>query len=109
MPPKLLKTKNMFSSNKPKLLSDENIPVKLTELLRRENFDIKNVPLGSTDKEISKIAKEESRTILTFDKHFINKRLFPPKEHSGIIFIDIHPPLIETLFQSLSKLFNKLD
>jgi len=98
----------MFSSNKPKLISDENIPIKITELLKKQGFDIKKIPLNSSDKELSKIAKSESRVILTFDKHFINKRLFPPKEHLGIIFLDIHPPLINTVFLSLSNLFQKV-
>jgi len=98
----------MFSFNKPKLLSDENIPVKLTELLEKNGLDIKKVPLKFSDKEISKIAKSELRVILTFDKHFINKRLFPPKEYSGIIFLDIHPPLIDTIFSSLSNLFERV-
>jgi len=88
----------MFSSNKPKLLSDENILIKLTELLKKKDFDIKKIPVRSNDKKISEIAKSELRVILTFDKHFINKRLFPPKEHYGIIFIDIHPPLIDPIF-----------
>ena len=86
----------MFSSNKPKLLSDENIPVKLTELLKKRDYDIIKIPVKSNDKKISEIAKSELRIILTFDRHFINKRLFPPKEHPGIIFLDIHPPLCKT-------------
>ena len=46
---------------------------------------------------------------MTFDKHFINKRLFSLKEHFGIIFIQIHPPLIDVVFHSLIKLFNVVD
>jgi len=98
----------MFSSNKPKLISDENFPIKATELLKEEGFDVKKAPLKSSDRQISKIAKLESRVILTFDKHFINKKLFPPKEHSGIIFLDIHPPMIDTVFSSLLNLFEKV-
>ncbi len=91
--------------NNLKFISDENIPIKLIESLIEKGFDIKKVSLGLTDKQISKISKEESRIILTFDKHFINQRFFPPKEYPGIIFIDIHPPLIDALFYSLIKLF----
>ena len=98
----------MSSSNKPKLISDENIPIKLTELLKEDGFDTRKIPFSSTDKQLSTIAKEESRVILTFDKHFINKKLFPPKEHPGIIFIDIHPPKIDKIFLSLSKLFKEI-
>lgn len=98
----------MFSSNKLKLISDENFPIKATELLKEEGFDVKTASLRSTDKQISKISKSESRIILTFDKHFINKMLFPPGEHPGIIFLDIHPPMIDTVFLSLSKLFKEV-
>jgi len=81
----------MFSSkNELKLLSDENFPAEVTKLLMKQGLDVKKVPLGSTDKQLSKIAKSESRVILTFDKHFLNKRLFPPKEHSGIVVVNYH-------------------
>lgn len=99
----------MLFSNKPKLISDENIPIKVTELLKEKGFDIKEVPLGSTDKQISKLAKSESRVILSFDKHFINKKLFPPEEYSGIILIDIRPPMIDIVFSALSKLLEKIN
>jgi predicted nuclease of predicted toxin-antitoxin system len=98
----------MSSSNKPKLLCDENIPIKVTELLKERGFDVKKASLNSTDKQISKIARLESRVILTFDKHFINRHLFPPEEYPGIIFLDIHPPMIDTIFSALSKLFKEV-
>lgn len=104
---KLWKKKNM--SLLIKFISDENIPAKLTELLKEKDFDIKKISLGATDKEISKISKEESRIILTFDRHFINRRLFNPKEYPRIIFIQIHPPLIDIIFSSLTKLFGVVE
>ncbi|MFH1592970.1 MAG: DUF5615 family PIN-like protein [Candidatus Woesearchaeota archaeon] len=99
----------MSSSNDFKIISDENIPIKLTELLKEKGFDILRALLNSSDKRIFKIAKEESRIILVFDKHFINRRLFPPAEHYGIILIQIHPPLIDTVLLSLLNLFEKVE
>lgn len=96
----------LIKSNNLKFISDENIPINLTESLIAKGFDVKKAPLKSTDKQISKISKEESRIILTFDKHFINERLFPPKEYPGIIFINVHPPLVDNLLSFLIKLFN---
>ena len=87
-----------------KFISDENIPVKITELLKEEWFDAKKAPLGSSDKQISKIAKAESRIILTFDKHFLNKKEFPPEEHHGIVYISINPPIADIIFFSIMKL-----
>tara|TARA_Y100000034_G_C6785519_1_gene351356 strand:+ start:38 stop:388 length:351 start_codon:yes stop_codon:yes gene_type:complete len=87
-----------------KFISDENIPIKVTNSLREKGYDVKKAPVGHTDKQISKISKEESRIILTFDKHFLNKKNFPPKEHLGIIFISIHPPKEDTVFYSIMRL-----
>ena len=85
-------------------ISDENIPIKVSELLKENGFDVKKAPLGSSDKQIFEIAKKESRIILTFDRHFLNKNMFPPKEHYGIIFISIIPPMANTIFYSVMKL-----
>ena len=79
------------------LLADENIPLELIRKLSKERFDIKKVRLGSKDKQIFELAKLEDRALLTLDKHFLNKLKFPPKESSGIIFLKIHPPLIDSI------------
>lgn len=55
------------------------------------------------------MSKEESRIILTFDKHFLNKKLFPSEEHTGIIVFKIRPPLIDTTFSILSKLLKQVE
>ena len=91
-----------------KIISDENVPEKVNELLKEEGFNVKKVPLGVSDKEISRIAKLESRAILTFDKHFLNKEKFPPKEYYGIVFISIIRPMIDTVFFSLMRLLNNI-
>ncbi|MBI2652875.1 DUF5615 family PIN-like protein [Candidatus Woesearchaeota archaeon] len=97
-----------MSSSKPKLLSDENIPNKLVELLLNEGFDVKKAPRGAGDKELADLSNSEGRVILSFDKHFGNILLFPPEEYKGIVFIRIHPPLIRSVFSSLINLFDKV-
>ncbi len=105
-----LKMKIMsHSKNKPKLLCDENIPLELIETLNNEGFDAKRVELGSKDKQIFTLSKSEERILVSSDKHFLNKIKFPPKESSGIVFIDMHPPLIETIHFSLTKLFKSVN
>jgi len=89
-------------------ISDENIPVTLTELLRKDGFDVIKAPLGFSDKQVSKMAREESRVILTLDKHFIDKLKLPPKELEGIIFLDIQPPIIDMVYSSLQKFFREV-
>jgi len=93
------------SHSKLYLLADENIPLELIDTLSKEGFDIKRVKLGSKDKQIFELAKSENRVLLTFDKHFLNKAKFPPKESLGIIFLKINPPLIDSILYSLRKLF----
>src|SRR3989338_11465118 len=97
-----------MSSSRPKLLSDENIPNKLVELLTNEGFDVKKAPFSAEDEEVADLAESEGRVILTFDRHFGNILLFPPEKYSGIVFIRIHPPLIKTVFSSLLNLFEKV-
>lgn len=91
-----------------KFLSDENFPVGVDRLLIKKGYDVKKVPLGSTDRQVSKIAKADSRTILTFDNHFLDKKLFPPEKHFGIIVFKLSPPIIDTTYSLLSKLLNKI-
>ncbi len=101
--------KNLSLSKNSLLLADENIPIELIDTLFKEGYDIKRVLLGSKDKQIFKLANSEQRVLLTFDKHFLNKLEFPPKESFGIVFISINPPVIDSLYFSLSKLFNKIE
>jgi hypothetical protein len=51
----------------------------------------------------------EERILLTFDKHFANILIYPPKSHHGIIRIRIHPPLIDDLIRALDQLMKKFD
>src|SRR3989338_1053023 len=104
----LLKRKDMSSSSKLKLYSDENVPKKVVDLLVESGYDVKKAPFRSDDEEISRDAKAEGRVILSFDKHFGNILLFPPEKFSGIIFIRIRPPLIKTIFSSLLDLFKRV-
>ena len=99
----------MSHSDKPKLLADENIPTELLTILSKEGFDIKEVQLGSKDRQVFEFAKLQNRILLTFDKHFLNRIKFPPKESSGIIFLKISPPLIDDIYFSLTKLFNSIN
>ena len=97
-----------FSKNKLRFLSDENFPVEIDKIFEKRGYDIKKAKLGFTDKEISELSKLESRIILTFDKHFLNKKLFPPEEHYGIIIIRLSPPYIDTTLSMIDRLFNKI-
>lgn len=97
-----------LSGSKISFIADENIPIGLIKFLYKEGFDIIRVKLNSRDSKIFERAKSEERVILTRDKYFLNKIKFPPKESSGIIFININPPLIDTILFSLKKLLEEV-
>ena len=98
----------MSRLDKLKLLADENIPKLVVEFVSNKGFDVKRAPLGYKDVLISEIAKKEGRIILSFDRHFGNILLFPPEKHDGIVFIRIVPPVIKTVTDALSDLFDKV-
>jgi len=96
-----------------KVLADENIPPPIVEFLHQKGFDIKSLfqggISGASDKDIMKLACQEQRVLLTFDKHFANVVLYPLSSHYGVIRIRIHPPLISTVTRSLEHFLQKFD
>lgn len=67
-----------------KLLADENIPARMIDALRAENFDVlsiqETVP-GISDASVLSLAVDQARILLTFDRDYgelIFKRRFPP-------------------------------
>ena len=61
------------SRSKPHLLADENFPRKAIEKLRRLGYDIKSIAeikAGLSNGAVAKLAREENRILLTFDKDF---------------------------------------
>ena len=71
-------------------LSDENIARGLTEFLRNEGHNVKDIKdeglFGIPDEEVLSIAKEDNRVILTHDREF-GGILNDPLKFKGIIFI----------------------
>jgi len=98
----------MSFSDKPKLLADANIPYKVVKLLLERGFDVITPPSFAKDDEVAKLAKSKERIIITFDRHFGNILLFPPEKYAGIIFIRINPPIINSVFSALIKLFDNV-
>lgn len=59
----------------------------------------------TSDDKIIQIAKDEDRTIITFDRHFGDVIKYPPHNTAGIIHIRIHPPLMENILPAVDNLF----
>ena len=90
-------------------LADENVPPKVIEFLRSKGCKVKDVRednlQGISDNELIHMAEKEGFTLITFDKHFGNILLYPPKEYHGIIRISIHPPILEDIFSAFCRIY----
>jgi predicted nuclease of predicted toxin-antitoxin system len=90
--------------------ANENIPLATVFRLRKEGFDISSVGLDApsiTDREVMKIAIDENRTIITFDRDYgelIYKYGFRPR--AGVIFLRMQNYQPEEPAELLLKLLN---
>lgn len=75
--------------------------LEVADFLRSKEHDIKIVPSGIGNSEVIQLARKEQRVLLTHDVHFSNILLYPPKQHSGIIRIKIHPPSVDKTIEAL--------
>jgi len=87
-----------------KFLVDENVKLRLTKMLVAAGHDVKLAKKGSPDKEIGKVAKKESRIIITHDNDFALPNLFVAKNYAGIILIKVLPPTFEKISAALKNL-----
>ena len=96
-----------------KFLTDENISPAIVQFLRDNGFDVKDVReigmSGTPDPDIMNLAKQEGRTVVTFDKHFADILLYPPTSHCGVVRLRIHPPLLSDIIQSLEHFLQEFD
>jgi len=92
-----------------RFLIDENIFPKITSYLRSRGHDVKSLQeerlFMTADDKIIQIAKDEVRTVITFDRHFGNVTKYPPHNTAGIIHIRIHPPLMKDILPAIDSLF----
>lgn len=77
-----------------KFLANENLPVQSLRILRQKGFEIVSVAevsAGLRDEEVLKLAKTESRIILTFDRDFGELVFRKGGEAKGIILLRFAP------------------
>ena len=83
-----------------KLLADENIPKKISILLKKLGIDIIRLQdlgiRGISDRELIRIANEHNRTILTRDFDFTTPSLLS-LARNGVIYISYQPSRNEIL------------
>jgi predicted nuclease of predicted toxin-antitoxin system len=91
-----------------KFLIDEDVPIKVISSLISLGHDAVRVKSSSRDQDIAKRARKESRILVTLDKDFCNKFLYPPSDIT-IIQVRIHPPSPEPIVAALSALVSNVD
>ncbi|MHC1742465.1 MAG: DUF5615 family PIN-like protein [Syntrophobacteraceae bacterium] len=83
------------------------MPPAIGVYLQRLDFDVVHAKdsgmLGASDDQIMDLARQQERTLITFDKHFADLVLYPPGTHWGVIRIRIHPPLLSDVIQALHQ------
>ncbi|MCD6484647.1 MAG: DUF5615 family PIN-like protein [Candidatus Odinarchaeota archaeon] len=97
-----------------KFLADENIPLKVVKELEKIDVDILSISLlypGITDLEVTKIAREQQRIIITFDKDFGHLIFRENYKVPGIILLRIPMLHVEYIFNKIKQvIFNtKID
>ena len=90
-----------------KFLIDEDVPFKLIKMLESLSHDALRVKEASADIDIAGQSKKEGRILVTLDKDFTNRTLFPPKEYN-IIHIAIHPPYANTVVEAIITLLENV-
>ena len=68
---------------------DENMPQDLTDFLLALGIDVHTTAQenlnGADDGRILNAAKDEGRTLFTFDTDFADITRYPPSSHSGVV------------------------
>ncbi|NQZ79274.1 MAG: DUF5615 family PIN-like protein [Ekhidna sp.] len=78
-----------------KFLANENVPIASVNYLKSKGFDITSIGIeysGTADEDVMKLAMEQERTIITYDRDYgelIFKHGFKPT--AGVIFIRQQP------------------
>jgi predicted nuclease of predicted toxin-antitoxin system len=74
-----------------RLKTDENIPLRVVQLLLDHGHDVETVAqeqlVGEPDHRVAKAAADEDRMILTTDRGFGDVRTHPPGSHPGIVVV----------------------
>lgn len=97
-----------------RLLADENVPRKLVISLRQQGVDVTRLQdlgtRGVSDKELSNIANELGRSILTRDADFTEPSLLPRILY-GVIYISYQPTKreIRELAERITSIASQLE
>lgn len=89
-----------------KFLIDEDVPVKLLRTLTKAGHDAVRVAPSSPDPTNAARALQEGRILVSLDKDFTNKSMYPP-ERFTIVSIRLHPPYAEDVISAFMGLLKQ--
>lgn len=96
-----------------KLKLDENLPVRLADVLRSQGHDVDTVLdenlQGRADPEIWQAAQAEQRLLITQDLDFSDVRHFQPGMHAGLLLVRLQEPGRLALTRKVASLFTQED
>ncbi len=92
---------------------DENLPVEVAGLLRKQDHDAVTVLEqhlgGSPDSNIAVICRQEGRAFVTLDIDFADIRFYPPEQYPGIIVLRLEcqdKPHVLDIFAHVMQVFS---
>jgi len=92
-----------------KLKLDENLPHRLTILLRKLRHDVHTLHeerlTGHADAGVWEAAQKESRFLITQDLDFSDSRKFAPGSHFGILLVRLRSPNRRALIERIEEMF----
>lgn len=92
-----------------KFLADENIPELTLDLLRKQEIDIVSILSVGTavkDRDVLRIANEQDRLLVTFDKDFGSLVFSAGMETKGVVLLRFTPTSPEQVAQKLKALLD---
>ena len=93
-----------------KLLADENIPKKTTEVLKQREVDVISVvdsSPGLSDRAVIELANKENRVIVTFDKDFGELIFRERLEVEGLILLRLAPSSPEQIAERIVHILTR--
>lgn len=91
----------------PKFLIDENVRIELSSFLKKEGYDVKIAPKGSSDTQVASLSKSDKRILVTNDMDFTDPGLYSSKDLYALIWLRIPQAEKEALISSFHRLVSE--
>lgn len=93
-----------------KIKLDENMPVRLVQVLTELGHDVDTVPqeglAGADDGQVWEATQSSDRFLITQDLDFSDTRRFKPGSHCGILIVRLREPGRDALVRQVRQAFS---